>query len=109
MGEARLDRVDMHDRRASFAIGIFWPDLLGEGLGSKATRLVLGFAFDQLKLHRVSLRVIAYNERPIRCYQKCGFKIEGSEREAWFVNGRWHDDIIMGLLESEYTSTLSNK
>lgn len=105
IGEARLDRVDMHDRRASFAIGIYWPDLLGKGLGTEASRLVLDFAFGQLKLHRVSLRVIAYNERAIRCYQKCGFVIEGREREAGLVDGQWHDDIIMGLLETGFRSS----
>jgi RimJ/RimL family protein N-acetyltransferase len=66
--------------------------------------LVLGHAFHDLKLHRISIRVLAYNTRAIRSYQKCGFLIEGREREAAFVNGRWHDDIIMGLLEHEFTA-----
>jgi RimJ/RimL family protein N-acetyltransferase len=109
IGATRLDRVDMRDRRASFAIGIYCPDLLGKGLGTEAARLVLVFAFGQLKLHRIALRVIAYNERAIRCYQKCGFKIEGREREAGFVNGSWHDDIMMGLLETEYVSNFSGE
>lgn len=106
IGEARLDRVDMNDRRASFAIGIHRPELLGRGLGTEATRLVLDFAFKQLKLHRLSLRVIAYNERAISAYKKCGFIVEGREREAGFVNGQWHDDIIMGLLESDYLRSI---
>jgi RimJ/RimL family protein N-acetyltransferase len=102
IGEARLDRVDMQDRRASFAIGILDPQCLGKGIGTEAMRLVLRFAFDQLKLHRVSLRVLAYNHRAIRSYQKCGFVIEGYEREAAWVNGQWHDDVIMGLLDREF-------
>lgn len=102
IGEARLDRIDIQDRRASFAIGILDPQLLGRGIGTEATRLVLQFAFDQLKLHRVSVRVLAYNHRAIRSYQKCGFVIEGHEREAACVNGQWHDDVIMGLLDREF-------
>lgn len=104
IGEARLDRVDMQDRRASFAIGIFDPRSLGRGLGTEAARLVLGYAFEELKLHRISVRVLAYNERAIRSYRKCGFVIEGREREAGLVNGRWHDDVIMGVLEHEFTA-----
>jgi RimJ/RimL family protein N-acetyltransferase len=103
IGEARLDRVDRQDRRASFAIGILDPGALGRGLGTEAAQLVLGYAFGELKLHRVSVRVLAYNERAIRSYQKCGFVVEGREREAAFVNGQWHDDVIMGLLEQEFT------
>ena len=64
-------------------------------------RLALRYAFDQLKLHRISVRVLAYNHRAIRSYQKCGFVIEGHEREAAWVNGQWHDDVLLGLLDRE--------
>lgn len=87
----------MQDRRASFAIGIHSPNWLGKGIGTDATRMVLKFAFSTLKLHRISLRVIAYNSRAIRSYEKSGFVIEGREREAGFVDGEWHDDIMMGI------------
>jgi RimJ/RimL family protein N-acetyltransferase len=64
--------------------------------------LILDHAFHDLNLHRVGIRVLAYNTRAIRSYQRCGFLIEGREREAAFVNGQWHDDVIMGLLEHEF-------
>jgi RimJ/RimL family protein N-acetyltransferase len=102
IGEARLDRVDLYDKRASFAIGILDARYLGKGLGTEATRLVLRFAFEQLKLHRISVRVLAYNHRAIRAYEKCGFVVEGRDREAAFVNGEWHDDVMMGLLDREF-------
>ena len=103
IGLVRLDRVDLVDRRASLAIGIEDPARLGIGLGSEAIRLILDFAFQELKLHRISVRVIAYNERAIRAYLKCGFVVEGREREAACVDGEWHDDVMMGILEAEYT------
>ncbi|RWO40142.1 MAG: N-acetyltransferase [Mesorhizobium sp.] len=53
IGEVRLDRIDMQDKRASLAIGILDPDCLGKGLGTEATVLVLGHAFRDLKLHRM--------------------------------------------------------
>lgn len=101
VGSARLDRVDFTDRRASFAIGLLQTEHLGKGIGTEASKAVLGFAFSDLGLHRVSLRVLAINERAIRSYQKCGFQIEGRERETAFIDGKWHDDLIMGLLEDE--------
>lgn len=104
IGEIRLDNVDLHDRRASMAIGIFDPALLGKGLGSEAILLLLRHAFADLQLHRIGIRVIAYNQRAIRAYEKCGFVVEGREREAAFVNGAWHDDVMMGLLEHEFLS-----
>ena len=102
IGEIRLDRVDLRDRRASLAIGIEDASQLGKGLGTEAILLVLGYAFDVLKLHRISVRVVDYNIRAIRAYQKCGFVVEGREREAAFVDGIWHDDVMMAILDREY-------
>lgn len=104
LGAVRLDRVDFTDRRASLAIGLLSSGELGKGQGTEAVRRVLGYAFAELKLHRVSLRVLADNERAIRSYQKCGFQIEGRERETAFLDGRWHADLIMGVLEHELRS-----
>lgn len=102
IGLIRLDRVDLQDRRASMAVGIYDPASLGRGLGSEAIKLLLGHAFGAMGLHRIGIRVLAYNKRAIRAYEKCGFVIEGRERETAFVNGAWHDDIMMGLLEHEF-------
>jgi RimJ/RimL family protein N-acetyltransferase len=102
IGEIRLDRVDLRDRRANLAIGIEDASQLGKGLGSEAIALALGYAFNVLKLHRVSVRAVDYNLRAIRAYQKCGFIIEGREREAALVDGAWHDDVMMAILDREY-------
>jgi len=102
IGEIRLERVNFHDRRAFMAIGIFDPASLGLGIGTEAIRLVLEHAFRTLELHRISIRVLAYNGRAIRAYRKCGFREEGRERETAFVNGQWRDDIMMGLLDYEF-------
>ncbi len=75
---------------------------LGKGIGTQAIHLLLQHAFGELKLHRIGIRVLAYNTRAIRAYEKCGFVREGRERETAFVNGAWHDDIMMGLLATEY-------
>jgi RimJ/RimL family protein N-acetyltransferase len=102
IGHVRLDRVHLRDRRASLAIGIDDSTQLGKGFGSEAIALVLGYAFNVLKLHRVSVRVVDYNLRAIRAYQRCGFVIEGRERESAFVDGIWHDDVMMAILEHEH-------
>jgi len=107
IGSIRLHGLDMHDRRASLAIGIDDRASLGQGLGPEAIELVLHYAFETLGLHRVSLRVVAYNTRAIRAYEKCGFVVEGREREAACVDGAWHDDIVMGMLASEFRSRRS--
>ena len=107
IGHIRLDRVDLRDRRASLALGIDDPTQLGQGFGTQTIRLVQEFAFNSLKLHRLSVRVVSCNHRAIRAYEKCGFVVEGREREGAFVDGEWFDDVMMGILDREYDNARS--
>ncbi|MGE3910824.1 MAG: GNAT family N-acetyltransferase [Chloroflexota bacterium] len=103
IGTIRLHQIVEQDRRARLAIGIFDRRFWSLGYGSEAIHLLLRFAFHDLHLHRIDLRVLAYNTRAIRAYEKCGFVREGVERESAYVNGAWHDDIMMSVLEHEFT------
>jgi RimJ/RimL family protein N-acetyltransferase len=102
VGHPRLQRIDWQDRNATLAIGIFDRRFWSHGYGSEAIRLLLGYAFDALDLHRVGLRVLEYNTRAIRAYEKCGFVREGIERETKYVDGRWYGDIMMSILASDF-------
>lgn len=105
VGSTDLHAISDADSRARFAIGMFSPEHLGRGYGTDATRLVLGHAFVILGLHRVDLRVLDFNTRAIRLYRRCGFVVEGRERESCRINERWHDDIVMALLAHEHETT----
>ena len=101
-GAVHLHSTDTRDRRATLAIGLLRVSDLGQGYGTRALRLLVVEAFDGLKLHRLSLRVLSYNARAIAAYQKVGFQIEGRERESALVGDVWHDDVMMGLLAPEW-------
>ncbi len=102
-GAIFLHSQSLENRRARLAVGMFHKRFMGLGLGAAAIRLVLSHAFTHLELHRVDLRVLAYNERAIACYKKVGFIMEGTEREASWVDGRWHNDVFMSILEHEFS------
>ena len=103
IGTARLHSVVEGDRRARFAVGFHDRDVLGMGLGVEVTQAVATYGFKVVGLHRIDLRVLAYNARAIRCYRRAGFVEEGRERESALVDGAWHDDVIMAMLEHEVT------
>ncbi|MEM7440919.1 MAG: GNAT family protein [Pseudomonadota bacterium] len=90
------------EARCSVAVGILDEALLGQGIGTRAMRLALGWGIDTLGLHRIELRVIDYNTRAQACYAKLGFVEEGRARQAALVDGQRHDDVIMGLLAPEF-------
>jgi RimJ/RimL family protein N-acetyltransferase len=101
LGDLWLRQVNKADRNARLGIGLYDAARLGQGIGRAAIRAVFPHAFSVMGLHRLSLRVLAYNARAIACYRACGFVEEGREREAAFVDGAWQDDVLMGCLAHE--------
>ncbi|HQE20210.1 MAG TPA: GNAT family protein, partial [Aggregatilineales bacterium] len=72
------------------------------GYGSDAVCVLLRFGFDELNLHRIELGVFDSNQRGIRAYEKAGFVEEGRRREVLWREGRYHDMILMSILEDEW-------
>ena len=101
-GTAMLHSWEARNRRIRYAIGIRDRNLWGMGIGTEITRMLLKFAFEFLAVHRVDLRVLEENARAVRCYEKCGFVVEGREREGVQVGGAFKTDLMMSILEDEY-------
>jgi len=104
VGSVRIFNVNPVDRRGSMAIGILDPEALGKGVGTRAMRLVATEAFGPMKLNRLHVRVLAFNTPAIAAYKKVGFQVEGQERESAWIDGKWHDDLLMGLLARDFES-----
>jgi RimJ/RimL family protein N-acetyltransferase len=98
LGEVMLRRIDPHNESAEFYIALGNPKVFGKGYGSEATKAIIDFAIDVVKLHRITLQVVDFNTRAQRVYSKIGFHQEGLLREAWFWDGEWSDVILMALL-----------
>ena len=64
--------------------------------------LVLDYAFGPLALNRVWVQVDERNTRGIRAYQKAGFRHEGLLRESRYVDGRYHNTLLMAVLRGEW-------
>ena len=101
IGGVRLHTINYSDKRAQIAVGIVDPNALGKGYGTQAMRLLAAHAFDTLGLHRLGCRVLDFNERAVAAYEKVGFTVEGRARESALISGKWHDDLILGLLDRD--------
>ncbi len=105
IGNCGFPEIDYANRSAAFGILLGEKDVWGCGYGPEAARLIVGYGFDQLGLHRIRLLVYAFNERAIRAYEKTGFVREGTLREAYYRHGAFHDTIVMSVLESEWSGS----
>ena len=102
IGEILLDNFVSADKRAGLIIGILDPEALSKGLGTEAIKAIAEFSFDSLGIHKLSMRVLSFNVRAIRAYERVGFVREGLERESALIGGIWHDDVIVGLLKRDF-------
>jgi len=102
IGFTTFSSLDPDNGSVLFHITIGERDAWGRGLGTEATELMLNHAFERLVLHRVGLTVFSYNLRAIRAYEKAGFKIEGRLRDAIIRDGRYFDEVQMGILATEW-------
>jgi RimJ/RimL family protein N-acetyltransferase len=96
LGDAALMDVDPDNGVASFRIAL--ERRPGEGLGTEATGLVLGFAFGGLGLYRVELEVFDFNTRAQKAYGKCGFEVEGIKRGGLRWAGERYDVVMMAAI-----------
>ena len=78
----------------------------GEGLATDALRAIVAVCFDGWNLHRLSLRSEAFNERAHRLYERCGFRREGTLREATFLDGGYVDVYLYALLATDREETI---
>jgi [ribosomal protein S5]-alanine N-acetyltransferase len=63
----------------------------GRGYATGAVRLAVGFAFDDVGLHRVQANVMTKNPRSARVLEKAGFRREGLALRYLQIAGRWED------------------
>ena len=77
-------------------------DYEGQGMMSEALQAVIGFAFGELKLHRIMANYQPQNIRSAAVLQKLGFMIEGEAKDYLFLNGAWRDHVLTALVNRHY-------
>jgi RimJ/RimL family protein N-acetyltransferase len=101
IGSIKLWGARPKDRCTTLGIAL-GREYIGRGYGTDATRVIVGYGFRELGLHRIQLSVAAFNPAGIRAYQKAGFVEEGRQRESVLHDGRWYDEVLMSVLDHEW-------
>lgn len=106
IGGCNITSVDWKNSVATIGIFIGGRENRGKGYGSDALKILMDFIFMQMNINKIRLIVYSYNKQAMKCYEKCGFKVEGILRQEIYRDGKYYDKISMGLLKAEY---LKNK
>jgi len=82
-----------------FALGsAFW----GTGAFIEGARVVVDFAIDTIGVHRLEARAAVQNGRGNGALRKVGAVQEGVLRRSFLRDGRYHDQILWSILDSEW-------
>ena len=104
IGNLGFFNLEWTNRCAELGIFIGDKSVWNKGFGSESVRLLLRHGFETLNLNRVYLRVYSTNPRARRSYEKVGFVLEGTLREAVYRHGEYADIHVMSVLRSEWSA-----
>lgn len=74
----------------------------GQGYMKKIVSHAIGYAFNDMKLHRIMANHMPENERSAALLQSLGFEREGYARDYLLINGRWEDHVLNALINDSF-------
>ena len=101
IGSVYFRDISMEHHKAEYGIFIGEEDALGCGYGTEAAKLDIKYGFDELKLHKIFLRVLEENKKAIKSYENAGFIREAFLKDDVYIQGSYRNIILMAVLESE--------
>ena len=102
IGITGLWDIDWHNQAAMSAIKLL-PEKTKKGFGTEAIMLSMAWAFYNVGLRRLYGAILDFNGPSMGAYvKKCGWKVEGRQREAIFRKGEWHDLYSVAILKREF-------
>ncbi|WP_141530738.1 GNAT family N-acetyltransferase [Bacillus cereus] len=98
----QIDNINKSARIGKVLVGD--TKMRGRSIGKYMMKAVLHIAFEELKLHRVTLGVYDFNTSAISCYEKIGFVKEGLLRDSKKVGDTYWNLWEMSMLEYEWNN-----
>ncbi len=78
-------------------------DAWGKGLATEAAAGLIGFGFEQLRVHRIWATCDTRNVRSARVLEKAGMELEGTMRDDTWLRGQWRSSRLYSVLEGEWS------
>jgi len=97
IGFMGLSNISKFNKNADLFIAIGDGYYRGKGIGKIATKWLIDYGFNKLKLHKINLGVIKDNIPAVALYKSLGFVIEGKMKDEVFYEGKFHDFLSMAI------------
>ncbi len=74
----------------------------GKGYGSEALNLITKYGFEILNAHTIIAKVFSFNLASLKMVSKANYQQVGKFNQAYFYNGKYHDEILFEYLAQDY-------
>lgn len=108
LGTISLKKISERDHNAEFVIAArrkAWDT----GMVEKAVTEILRYAFNDLGLHRVYLKVLSDNTAARKLYENCGFDLEGEFKDAIRLHDQYRNMVWYAMLNWKEKSMERNQ
>lgn len=105
IGNIKLEPIEWIHSRGEIGIMIGEKSCWGERYGSEAIVALRNYAFDELGLMRLTAGCYAQNEGSEGAFRNAGFQVEGRYRNHIWCEGKFHDEILFGILKEDLSWT----
>jgi RimJ/RimL family protein N-acetyltransferase len=102
IGDVGIGVIRTADQRQGTIGWVLGRKYQGQGFATEAARALLGFAFEEMGLHRISATTGADNVRSWQLMERLGMRREAHFRESDVVDGEWRDEFVYALLADEW-------
>ncbi|MDQ3131114.1 MAG: GNAT family N-acetyltransferase [Acidobacteriota bacterium] len=74
----------------------------GKGIATRSCRVLIDYAFDELKLNRVQINCNVDNAKSRAIPERLNFQLEGIHRQVECLNGEFRDWAIYAMLKEDW-------
>ena len=101
IGNVYMTNINEINRSCVSHVLIGEKEYWGHGYAREALLLAIDYMFNERNIHRIQANVLVSNVASLKMHEKCGYKLEGTLREAVYKNGKYQDQYVLALVKNK--------
>jgi len=101
IGTCGFTSFDLQNNSAEIGY-VLHPDFWGKGLAKEAVMRLMTFGFAELRLHRLTAKIMTENSASKRVAEKCGMRHEATHVESMLIKGAYETIDEYAILAKEF-------
>lgn len=101
IGNVYMTNINEINRSCYSHVLIGEKEYWGHGYARETLLLAIDYMFNERNIHRIQANILTSNIASLKMHEKCGYKLEGTLREAVYKNGKYQDQYVLALVNNK--------